>query len=568
MKRGVIYARVSTEKQEKERTIESQIADLEEYCPTNHILLAERYIDNGYSGALLPRPALDRLRDDAQRKRFDAVVIHSVDRLSRNHIHAGIVKEELEKHGVEVLFLNAPATNTPEGQLLFDIQGVVAQYEKEKIKERTRRGRLFRARQGQIVGHLTPYGYRYVRTADRRVYEVDEEEAEVVRLIFDLYVKQDHSIRAISKALYARQMSAPKGGKTWRTSTLKRFLSNETYIGTTYYNKYQSCEPHTSKNTGYKRLKNTGRRLRPKEEWIPISVPVILDPAIYHQAQEKRKRNRALSPRNCRYPYLFRGLVRHAPCGSAMYGTQDKDGAFYRCSDRERRYPLPKTCDGRTQAHRLDSVLWEVMYEIITSPLVVWNYIQEKEETKQDMIEALQREQDRFEQRLTALQHKEQKLVDAYAEGVFTAVQVKESLESLKQKQDALLQEKAQKDHEYQQIMDRPIEKEDLIAVMQHFAQGGKRATFQKRRAIVERLVQGVEVSSPDEATMTLHLPLLNPLPPSYRETAFLVPLEQEHNQNSDIMFPSSQCLEHNNQAVILAFRVDLKTKEYAFQAA
>ena len=568
MKRGVIYARVSTEQQEKERTIESQIADLEAYCRANHILIAERYIDDGYSGALLPRPELDRLRDDAQQKRFETVVIHSVDRLSRNHIHAGIVKEELEKHGAEILFLNAPSTDTPEGQLLFDIQSVVAQYEKEKIKERTRRGRLFRARQGQIVGHMTPYGYRYVKTTDQRTYRIEEEEADVIRLIFDLYVKQDHSIRAISKALYARQIPAPKGGETWRTSTLKRLLSNESYIGVTHYNKYQACESRTSKHTGYKRIKNTGRRLRPRDEWIPIPVPAVLDPAIFHQAQEKRRKNRALSPRNSRYPYLFRGLVQHAPCGSAMYGTQAKDGAFYRCSNRERRYPLPKTCDGRAQAQRIDTVLWEVIQAIATTPVVVWNYFQEKEAASKDIIEAWQREQERNEQRLSALQRKEQKLVDAYAEGVFSAAEVKASLETLKQRRLILLQEKATKDQEYQQIMKRPIKKEDLVSAMQHLARMCRSTPFQKRRAIVERLIQNVVVSSPDEALVTLVLPRLDPMPPDERNIAFQASVEPEHNPDLDIMFHSSQGLEHKNQTVSLALKVDLKTKEYVFQAA
>ena len=146
-----------------EKTIDSQRDELVAYCLKNNLLLVDTYADDGYSGEILARPELDRLRDDAKAKKFDAVLIHAVDRLGRNHIHAGVVIEELQKHGIEVIFLNAPPTDTPEGRLLFDIQSVVAQFEKEKIKERTRRGRLHKAKKGLVVGTPPPYGYRYVK---------------------------------------------------------------------------------------------------------------------------------------------------------------------------------------------------------------------------------------------------------------------------------------------------------------------------------------------------------------------------------------------------------------------
>ena len=125
MKRIALYLRVSTEKQMNEKTIDSQREELLAHCRKNNLLVVDTYSDDGYSGEILARPDLDRLRDDAKLKKFDAVLFHSVDRLGRNHIHAGIVIEELQKYSIEVIFLNAPPTDTPEGRLLFDIQSVV-----------------------------------------------------------------------------------------------------------------------------------------------------------------------------------------------------------------------------------------------------------------------------------------------------------------------------------------------------------------------------------------------------------------------------------------------------------
>ena len=165
MKKAVIYARVSTERQEKEKekTIESQIEELRMFCEKNGFLIVKEYVDDGWSGETLARPALDQLRDDASKKLFDIVCIHSPDRLARKFIYQGLVMEELKKKGIEVFFLNRPISDTPEDQLLLGVQGLIAEYEKAKILERTRKGRIHKAKEKGIVGSVPPYGYNYVK---------------------------------------------------------------------------------------------------------------------------------------------------------------------------------------------------------------------------------------------------------------------------------------------------------------------------------------------------------------------------------------------------------------------
>jgi len=169
--RVAIYARVSTERQQKEQIIDSQIEQLEQYAKKKKHTIVKRYIDEGWSGGLLARPALDQLRDDCAKKEFEAVLISCPDRLARKYVYQEVVMEEIRKSEIEVIFLNRPIADTPEDRMFLGIQGLVAEYEKEKIKERCRRGKMHKARKGVVVGGIPPYGYRYIRkTAEKDGY--------------------------------------------------------------------------------------------------------------------------------------------------------------------------------------------------------------------------------------------------------------------------------------------------------------------------------------------------------------------------------------------------------------
>ena len=154
MKKVAIYARVSTETQEQQKTIESQLEELREICKKFQVV--REYVDNGWSGETLARPALDRLRDDAKKGLFEAVYVHSVDRLSRNLYQQGILVEELRRRGIGIFIKDKPIDDTPEGKFVFNILGAVAEFEKEKILERTRRERLYKARTKGFVGYIPP----------------------------------------------------------------------------------------------------------------------------------------------------------------------------------------------------------------------------------------------------------------------------------------------------------------------------------------------------------------------------------------------------------------------------
>lgn len=228
-----IYARVSTERQAERGTIGSQLQVLREHVSASGDELAGEYVDDGQSGARLDRPGLDALRDAAEAGLFELVWCLSPDRLARACAYQVLVLDELARFGITVRFTDAPglAAGDPQAVLLTQVQGVIAEYEKAKIAERYRRGKLFRARAGEITTWKTAYGYRRVARAGAVAahLEIYEPEAAVVRRIFTDRAA-GITVREICRQLNTDRIPSPTGKATWGTSTLCRLLGNEAYM--------------------------------------------------------------------------------------------------------------------------------------------------------------------------------------------------------------------------------------------------------------------------------------------------------------------------------------------------
>ena len=188
--RTAIYARVSSDRQTKDCTILSQLDALRERLAADGQALEEElcFVDDGYSGSTLVRPALERLRDLAYVGGLDRLYVHSPDRLSRRYAHQVLLTEELKRHGVEIIFLNHPPASGPEGELLLQMQGIIAEYERAQILERSRRGKRHAARRGCVHAlGAAPYGYRYLpkhQGGGQAQYQVLAEEARIVKRVF------------------------------------------------------------------------------------------------------------------------------------------------------------------------------------------------------------------------------------------------------------------------------------------------------------------------------------------------------------------------------------------------
>ncbi len=227
-----IYARVSSEQQNESKTIESQLSELRAHVKACGLLLPpeHEFVDTGYSGSTLIRPALEQLRDVVAAGGIDQIYVHCPDRLARNYAHQVLLLEEFVRAGVEVQFLNREVGQSPEDQLLLQVQGMIAEYERAKILERSRRGKRHAAQVGtmSVLGGA-PYGYRYVSKHDgagEARFEVVLEEARIVRQIFG-WVGQDRcSIGEVCRRLNAAKEKTRTGKIVWDRKTVCDMLKN------------------------------------------------------------------------------------------------------------------------------------------------------------------------------------------------------------------------------------------------------------------------------------------------------------------------------------------------------
>src|ERR1700758_4142294 len=292
--RAGLYARVSTERQADRGTIGSQLALLREHIAAVGDELVGEYVDDGHSGARLGRPGLDALRDAAEAGLVERVWCLSPDRLPPPPPHHGLVLHALNRFGVVVAFTDSPglAADDPQSVLLTQVQGVIAEYEKAKIAERYRRGKLFRARAGEVVTWKAPYGYRRIpRSAatGQAHHQIYEPEAAVVRRIFSDRAAGT-TVREICRRLNADGVPSPTGKPTWGTSTLGRLLCNEAYIGRVYYNRTESVPD--------RRPTRRSRQVpRDPNEWIPIDCPRIIPDELFQAAARVAADNAKWSPR-------------------------------------------------------------------------------------------------------------------------------------------------------------------------------------------------------------------------------------------------------------------------------
>ena len=508
-----LYARVSTPNQHQEGTITSQLHSLHLYIHQQgwSLLPTHEYIDEGVSGARLDRPALDRLRDCAQRGEFDAAVVLSPDRLARNYAHQWLLIEEFEKLHVQWIFLQNPFGDTPQGKLLTQMQGMMAEYERAQIHERTRRGRLEKARRGEFMPWAYHcYGYQYLPKRHGCVPQVviHPEEAEVVRQLYRGLVEEQLSCRQLTKRLNAAHTPTPlKKNQVWHPATVRNILTNRVYTGVARYNYRQPALPKYRKGASApESVSKTGRSYRPASEWIESEAPAIIAVELFEKAQLQLQRNAEVA-RKMYQPtsrrYLLRTLVKCGECGLGMGAAHRRsvckkyEYLYYDCKGR-----FPLTCGRVTKcaarhvrADRLDAVVWNSLSELLKNPTVLPQLHQTWAQTKQHDVTALRAQQTHLQQRHQRLDRQSQRLLDAYQTEVIT-------LRELQLRRQKLTTELHQLDRELQQLTHTQQQTLHWQAVIDHVDHSrhlvGKnldRLSFADRQTVAQCLIKKVVVT-------------------------------------------------------------------------
>jgi site-specific DNA recombinase len=401
-KRAILYARVSTDEQARSGyLLAQQIEALREYASREGYEVLEEVVDPGQSGASLERPGMDRVRDLVAGGGVSVVLAQDRDRFVREPAYHYLLREEFGEYGTELRALNNRSDDSPEGELTDGILDQLAKFERAKITERTRRGKLQKARSGKVVGgHTANYGFKL--NAARDGYAVDEPKMAVVRRIFRMIGEEGLAITAVTKILNKEGEPGPTGGR-WNTKAVRSFvlddvykphspeevaklvspevatlLDRDRYYGIWWFNRERwrrtkISEPSATGEGRVYRSKVVSAP-RPREEWVAVPVP---DSGIPRETVEAARHivanNKPCSSNGDRFWELSGGVLCCSECGRRMRTsvTRKKDGKcyfYYSCASR--REGNLSSCSNRKthRAERIEPAVWDLVSELLTDP--------------------------------------------------------------------------------------------------------------------------------------------------------------------------------------------------------
>jgi len=513
--RVAFYARVSSEAQARDHTIASQVAALKERITADGFQLEpdHGYVDDGYSGTTLLRPALEQLRDAVAGGRVERIYVHAPDRLARRYAYQVLLVEEFHRAGVEVVFLNHPIGGTAEDDLLLQVQGMIAEYERAKLLERVRRGRRHAARSGSVSAlTAAPFGYRYIcrdRGGGLARFEVVEEEAHVVRLIFAWVGLNRLSLREVCRRLQQMGCQTRHGLAHWNPTTIRGMLDNPAYIGHAVFgrSRFLPARPRLRPMRGHSRPRRAPTQRVPvsREQWIEVAVPALVDPALFEAARaqlaenQKRRRERRQGPR-----WLLQGLTVCRCCGYAYYGKtsplspRDRSKGqrhYYRCigADAHRLSGATK-CDNPTvRGDQLEQMVWDQVRALLEDPSRVANEyrrricrIREGATLPEDIV--------RLDRQMKTLRRGIDRLIDCYAGGLIDKTEFEPRIAGLKsrmaelhkQQQQAI--ESANAERELSLVISRL---EDFSSKV---SEGLDRLSWHSMREIIRTVIRRIEI--------------------------------------------------------------------------
>jgi site-specific DNA recombinase len=504
--RSALYVRVSTLRQAQTATIEQQLDRLQAYCLAQGWVVPAEHLfrDDGYSGASLHRPGLTHLRDAARRGDLDQVCLTAPDRLARNYAHQVLLIEELAQAGCLVTFLDRPMSADPHDQLVLQIRGAVAEYERSLIAERMQRGRQAKLQTGRLLPWTRPpFGYTVdpSRPRDPAGVRLDAVAAVVVSEIFAYYVAEGHSLSGLAKHLMAHEIRTPNGHWRWNTASLRDMLTNPVYTGALYTGRTRA----RATQQRHSPLAPVGRRATHNattqpSEWVVIGqVPAIITAEQFAAVQTKMAQNRQFAARhNTTHRYLLRALVSCGQCQGACFGrTAPGEHPYYVCRGKQ---PAVQShhdtrCPARyIRAQDLDALVWADLCALLSAPEALAQAL-ERGQGGAWLPQELHARRENLRSARKSGDQQIERLTDAYVAGIMPVDEYKRRRLALETRQTSLAQQLQQLAAQ----VDQAHELAGLLSGMEAFAArvrvGLTEATFEQRRQLVELLIDRVVVS-------------------------------------------------------------------------
>ena len=450
MKRAAIYMRVSTTEQEKEETIKNQESELRRRVEADGNALSPDciYQDDGWSGTILERPALDKMRADAADGNFEVLYAYDRGRLARRFVYQEIILDGLRAAHVEFISLHDINGESHEERLMGGVMGIFHEYERLKITERMRIGKIRKVNENKkLLGYQPKYGYDYhariKKGPDARdgYFSINDKQAAVVRDIYIWCGEEFLSKYAIRAKLYKLGIPPLKGKKKyWSTSVIDRMLRDTTYMGEHYYNKTESVETKNPRKVEkYRRTVKGSRIARPKDEWMMVKVPAIVSPELFKKVQTQLARNKRFAPRNNRInKYLLGGTI-YCPCGFARTGDPANGSRYYRCTDRLNNGKGTRKCsEYGINVPILDDLVWRNLAQLLKQPELVF---EQAKRWQNERASPLETELARLKERLRGLDEKHQRFLNLFGEGEITEHQYKEKKSEITESSQTIIDE-------------------------------------------------------------------------------------------------------------------------------
>jgi site-specific DNA recombinase len=524
--RVAIYARVSSDQQTQQSTIDSQVAALRQHVEADGFAVEDElcFIDDGYSGSTLVRPALERLRDVAWAGGFQRLYVHSPDRLARRYAWQVLLVEELRRSGVELIFLNRTIGVSPEEDLLLQMQGMIAEYERAKIMERSRRGKRYAARRGSVsVLCGAPYGYRYVSkhiAGGQAHYQVILEQARVVKQIFEWAARDRLSTRKICRRLQQQGIVSAKGKPVWDPQTVGKLLKNPAYKGVATFGRTRVVErrPQLRPRRGKpEHSRHAHSRYKgATDDQITIPVPAIVSPELFDAVAAQLAENKKHNRQRARGPsYLLQGLLECGCCAYAYYGKGSTRFAanpaapypYYRCIGMDAsRFGGKPICQNRpVRLERLDAAVWADVRAVLEHP----GELRQEFERRLSADNETDIDLGQLGKQIAATQRSISRLIDAYESAVLDKSEFEPRVRQAKERLARLQQEE-------KAALDRNTQRADLRLILTNldtFADqvrdGLDHADWDTRREIIRSLVKSIKIET-DQVRITYRI---NPRP-------------------------------------------------------
>ena len=462
--KSVLYARVSTEEQKSNQTIDTQIhgiGGMMQYAINHKLPVPDEtmmFIDDGFSGATLIRPGLTAFRDYL--KTHDDVgyfLVYDADRIGRDTYNQLIILEELKKKNVTIHFKTGELGTTPNDKLLFTILSAFSEFERAKIMERTQRGMKRRIESGKFNGGRPLFGYRYNYPLGK--HELDETEAKVVKMIYDWYTEDKLNIRQIQAKLFELKIPTKydalknteknrkmKGLKKypvgwWSEVTIRNVLANEAYTGRWYCCKNQTIKLDVANlRTGKPKVRQIRRA---KEEWFPIEIPRIVSDEQHKKGLLQARKNLMFAKRCTKQTYLLQGLIRCGKDHLKYRGHQEKsDVIYYYCKSRMNNNPVENCNSPYLRADQIEPIVWNMVKSTLENPEEVFNNFRDESILNEERAKSIEGRLDYIASAIKKLEVAKKRITEAFKAEVMSLPELRKEKTDIELSEEKLISER------------------------------------------------------------------------------------------------------------------------------